>query len=102
MDGVGYRAGAFAAVFVAVVLLLSGVDGVRDGQGWAPACELLTGTGAATLARWLWRRPDVLAATARRRRQPPRKAAPGAGKVRRCGHCRRPGHNRTTCPDLRD
>lgn len=25
---------------------------------------------------------------------------PGSGKVRRCGHCRAPGHNRLTCPDL--
>ena len=23
-----------------------------------------------------------------------------APKVRRCGHCRTPGHNRTTCPEL--
>ena len=40
------------------------------------------------------------AAAARTRRTTVSVEAGTAPRVRRCGHCRTPGHTRTTCPDL--
>ena len=42
------------------------------------------------------------AAAARTRQATVSVDAGAAPKVRRCGHCRTPGHTRTTCPDLTD